>query len=160
MLFAICSPADVTNVTDLSVHGKSMQDKDLSFGRRVTFPYFGFLAPRPHQRHVMLDHLQKPNSRLRRPAFSATRSYQKTSDSSALQAIPPTPDSASARKMCVVDFRSGEAVIRHPDLKCFLSDGWCIESAVPQIAGETVELVVVLNKSGAQDLISADEDDL
>ena len=45
----------------------------------------------------------------------------------------------------VVDFRSGEAVIRHPDLRSYLNDGWSVKSAVPHVVdADEVRLLVVL----------------
>ncbi len=64
------------------------------------------------------------------------------------------------RKVCIVEFRSGEAVVRHPDLKCYLDDGWLIESAVPQLAdAERVDLLVVLSKCEKLAFVPVEEDD-
>lgn len=59
-------------------------------------------------------------------------------------------DQTSPRKLIAVEFRSGEAVHRHPALKPFLHDGWEIERAVPQLSDVNgVELLVVMSKSVA-----------
>lgn len=56
----------------------------------------------------------------------------------------------AARKTFVVEFRSGEAVHRHPALTPFLCDGWDIESAVPRLSDvDGVELLVVMTRSAA-----------
>lgn len=60
----------------------------------------------------------------------------------------PTAD-ASTRVM-IVDFRSGEAVVRHPDLEDLLKDGWFVQSAVPHVAdADEVRLLVVMSRSAA-----------
>ena len=97
----------------------------------------------------MLNHVENPP----KPNVRPNRSPSSRGSSSARE-MPSNferPDrriqTAFARKVCVVDFRSGEAVVRHPDLKCYLDDGWIIESAVPQLAdSQQVELLVVLGK--------------
>lgn len=66
--------------------------------------------------------------------------------------IPQTSDHSSGtaelltKQVKLVEFRSGEAVIRHPELRGFLRDGWDVESAVPHIDGDEVKLLVVMRR--------------
>lgn len=60
-----------------------------------------------------------------------------------------TDEARPTRKIFVVEFRSGEAVNRHPELAPLISDGWEIESAVPDVADEGVKLLVVMIRSSA-----------
>ena len=97
----------------------------------------------------MLNHIENPPN----PDMRPNRSPSSRGSSSArktpsdLERPARRIQTAFARKVCVVAFRSGEAVVRHPDLKCYLDDGWIIESAVPQLADtQQVELLVVLGK--------------
>lgn len=97
----------------------------------------------------MLNHLEnppKPHVRAYRAPSSRGSSSTRETPSDFERPARRT-QRAFARKVCVVEFRSGEAVVRHPDLKCHLDDGWMIESAVPQLAeAQQVELLVVLGK--------------
>lgn len=99
---------------------------------------------------VMLDQLQDPRKSRepsRRPASSSSKRMPSADNSAAIAAPAPAPDDLLARKACTVDFRSGEAVHRHPDLKCYLDDGWYIESAVPKVSGAArVQLLVTLSR--------------
>lgn len=54
-------------------------------------------------------------------------------------------------KLVMVPFRSGEAVIRHPDICPLLEDGWKIKSATPRITTEGTKLLVVLGAFGPAD---------
>lgn len=50
----------------------------------------------------------------------------------------------------VVDFRSGEAVVRHPELRPYLDDGWSVRSAVPHVVdADEVRLLVVMIRGAA-----------
>lgn len=53
-----------------------------------------------------------------------------------------------AKCVKIVEFRSGEAVIRHPDLKDMVCEGWEISSAVPHVgeADDVVQLLVVMTR--------------
>lgn len=108
----------------------------------------------------MLDYLPKPQSRPERAVHTSDISTAKRERQPASRGRTPSKE-ALDRQQCVVEFRSGEAVIRHPDLKCFLDAGWLIESAVPQLAeSEQVELRVILCKGGGPQSVSADDEDL
>lgn len=75
--------------------------------------------------------------------FAATRPGQPS-----LGHAAPAPSSASATtKLLLIDFRSGEAVAQHPDLRTFLKEGWRVKSAVPRLV-ETggTKLFVVLTQ--------------
>lgn len=68
----------------------------------------------------------------------------------------PTTDAST--KVMIVDFRSGEAVVRHPALVDLLNDGWSVQSAVPHIAdADEVQLLVVMNRSGGTGQLPAYE---
>ena len=64
------------------------------------------------------------------------------------EASPPTasPPQAPHTKLCLVDFRSGETVCSHPDVKGLLDEGWYIESAAPRITPDGTKLLVVLTR--------------
>lgn len=48
-------------------------------------------------------------------------------------------------KLLLVDFRSGEAVRKHPEIEPLLSQGWRIKSAVPRLVeAKGTKLLVVL----------------
>lgn len=109
----------------------------------------------------MLDSLPKPQSRSQRAVHAPGSSVSKREMQPASRGRTSSTQEALPKQMCVVEFRSGEAVIRHPDLKCFLDAGWLIESAVPQLAeSEEVELRVVLCKGGGAQSVSVDDEDL
>lgn len=58
-----------------------------------------------------------------------------------------TGDLAASREVRIVEFRNGEAVIRHPALRDLLDQGWRIQSAVPHLEeSEEVKLLVVLER--------------
>ena len=58
-----------------------------------------------------------------------------------------TPKADAPIKLLLVDFRSGESVCQHPDVKPMLSDGWSIRSAVPRLVeDEGTKLLVVLTR--------------
>jgi len=58
--------------------------------------------------------------------------------------------STSLTRILLVQFRNGEAVDRHPELKALIDDGWSIRSAVPRIVeAEGTKLLVVLGKPPA-----------
>jgi hypothetical protein len=66
-------------------------------------------------------------------------------DSSSFQ---PTPSSlANSVRLIVVDFRSGEDVTHHPQLKAWLEQGWVIRNAAPRTTPEGAKLLVVLTHS-------------
>ena len=59
-------------------------------------------------------------------------------------AVVPGPK-AERVKILLLDFRSGEAIDRHPDLALYLKDGATIKSAEPRISESgTPKLLVVL----------------
>lgn len=61
----------------------------------------------------------------------------------------PSSVTPTLTKILLVQFRNGEAVDRHPELRCLLDDGWSIRSAVPRIVeAEGTKLLVVLGKAG------------
>lgn len=67
------------------------------------------------------------------------------------RAMPaPSRDHSTLRdvKLVLVDFRSGEAVRKHPELQPWLNAHWTVRSAMPRIVehGET-KLLVVLERS-------------
>lgn len=72
---------------------------------------------------------------------------------------PPVPvlgklassPSNALTKILLVEFRNGEAVTKHPELRSLLKDGWTVRSAVPRIVeSEGTKLLVVLAKPGAK----------
>jgi hypothetical protein len=51
----------------------------------------------------------------------------------------------------LVDFRSGEAVRKHPEIEPLLSQGWRIKSAVPRLVeAKGTKLLVVLTPPAAR----------
>jgi hypothetical protein len=67
----------------------------------------------------------------------------------------PTSQTSSGRKDLTVEFRSGEAVNRHPELISFINDGWQIESAVPELSNEGLKLVVVMSRLVSRSTIAS-----
>jgi hypothetical protein len=54
-------------------------------------------------------------------------------------------------KIVLVQFRNGEAVNKHPELRPFVEAGWKIQSAVPRVVeSEGTKLLVVLAKPEAR----------
>lgn len=102
-----------------------------------------------HPRQPMLDRLQNAPRPPARSPFSTTR--RATASGTQQLQSPSKEEPSAARKVCIVEFRSGEAVNRHPELKCHLDDGWEVESAVPQLTEkQCVELLVVMSRCRAQ----------
>lgn len=73
-------------------------------------------------------------------------------DAEAAPSLPSAPlDRATepGAKLLLVEFRSGEAVVLHPEVMPLLQQGWRIRSAVPRIVeGEGLKLLVTLTQSG------------
>jgi|GEM_PF-4550942 len=60
-------------------------------------------------------------------------------------------------RVLMVDFRSGEAVIRHPQLRVLIEGGWSVESAVPYCEdADDVKLLVVLRRKAGDEYLTAD----
>lgn len=90
--------------------------------------------------------------------MSTSRSSTRSSRSPSRPAVPPSacrhsPLAAPGTvKLVLVDFRSGEAVQRHPDLQPWLEDGWMISSAAPRVVeGGRTKLLVTLERLVAKD---------
>lgn len=80
------------------------------------------------------------------PLYTADRKEIRRRSTSSSET--PTRPRPAAQKMLVVEFRSGEAVHRHPALTPYLCEGWEIESAVPRLSDvDGVELLVVMSRS-------------
>lgn len=100
---------------------------------------------------------------LRKP--SQTPKSQRPSVSTPEPDRPAIEPSESTIKLLLVEFRSGEAVERHPSVESWVEDGWEVRSAVPRVveSGET-KLLVVLEKKAASgkrsplSLINAERD--
>lgn len=67
----------------------------------------------------------------------------------------PTSQTSSGRKVLTVEFRSGEAVNRHPELMTLINDGWQIESAVPELSNEGLKLLVVMSRLASRSTIAS-----
>lgn len=94
-------------------------------------------------------------------AFSPSKRSPRTARPAVATTVAPSRQPAAARRSCVVEFRSGEAVVCHPQLKCYLDDGWFVESAVPSLThAGNVELLVVLSRSRGREMAPAADDDL
>ncbi len=61
-------------------------------------------------------------------------------------------DGATTKTTRVVEFRSGEAVHRHPEIVRYIEEGWTIRSAAPCVENaESVQLIVVLERCAPTD---------
>ena len=59
------------------------------------------------------------------------------------------PDVSAGVKLLLVEFRSGEAVLLHPEVAPLIQQGWRLRSAVPRIVeGEGLKLLVTLGQAG------------
>ena len=114
-------------------------------------------------RHPAMEHFKTDNTAPERPPIapagvekprSISRETAHAPEKLARQRAAPkskvrqqTPGRSATRQVRVVEFRSGEAVARHPALRDLLAEGWRIKSAVPHLEeSEEVKLLVVLNR--------------
>ena len=86
-----------------------------------------------------------------------TRSSQDRKRASDPPAPPPAhrranpPPAPSEVKLLLVDFRSGEAVRNHPDLKPWLEADWQVRSAVPRVVERGITKLLVVLESPVPD---------
>lgn len=68
-------------------------------------------------------------------------------DATSSLAAASLPDAKAGAKLLLVEFRSGEAVVLHPEVMPLLRQGWRVRSAVPRIVeGEGLKLLVTLTQ--------------
>jgi len=102
----------------------------------------------------MIDRVDDTSQSIHPQRSVPSRQWRRKASASKLQtrgpqtATPyaPTSHTTSGRRVLTVEFRSGEAVNRHPELMSLIDEGWQIESAVPELSNDGLKLLVVMSR--------------